>query len=138
MIGLSLGSPGKALFYLESAKALCSLASDFVVRSLRNDYTSLFEQLAENELTEVSEANGFLEVLSFLIADILRRQSGAPVRLPDTMAGLDMDAFPRVDADALEMALATVQETMERIASRRSAAMMCLQSLAIKLFEGYK
>ena len=138
VIGLSLGSPGKAFFYLESAKALCGLASDFVVKSLRNDYTSLFEQLAENDLTEVSEANGFLEVLSFLIADILRRQSGAPVRLPDTMAGLDMDAFPRVDADALEMALATVQETMERIASRRSAAMMCLQSLAIKLFEGYK
>ena len=138
VIGLSLGSPGKAFFYLESAKALCSLASDFVVKSLRNDYTGLFQQLAENELTEVSEANGFLEVLSFLIADILRRQSGAPVRLPDTMAGLDMDAFPRVDADALEMALATVQETMERIASRRSAAMMCLQSLAIKLFEGYK
>ena len=54
------------------------------------------------------------------------------------MAGMDMDAFPRVDADALEMALATVQETMERIASRRSTAMMCLQSLAIKLFEGYK
>ena len=79
-----------------------------------------------------------MEVLSFLIADILRKQSGAAVRLPDTMAGMDMDAFPRVDADALEMALATVQETMERIASRRSTAMMCLQSLAIKLFEGYK
>ncbi|MBR4916670.1 MAG: AAA family ATPase [Fibrobacter sp.] len=138
VIGLSLGSPGKAFFYLDNAKELCALASDFVVKSIRNDYSGLFEQLSEKDLTEVSEANGFLEVLSFLIADILRKQSGAAVRMPDTMASLDMEAYPRIDADALEMALATVQETMERIASRRSSTMMCLQSLAIKLFEGYK
>ena len=43
VIGLSLGSPGKAFFYLENAKALCGLASDFIVKSLKNDYSALFE-----------------------------------------------------------------------------------------------
>ena len=138
VIGLAVGSPGKALYYVEHARELCALASDFIVKSLRNDYSELFEALAKAGLDEVAEANGFLEVLSFLVSDIMRRESGAPLRLPDTMARLDMDAFPRIDATALEIALATVQETMSRIASRRTAPMMCLQSLAIKLFEGSK
>ena len=138
VVGLAIGSPGKALYYVEHARALCSLASEFVVRSIENDYTGLFGLLADASLDDVAEANGFLEVLSFLIADLLRRDSGAPVRLPDTLAGIDMDAFPLIDANALELALAAVQETMSRIASRRTAPMMCLQGLAIKLFEGYK
>ena len=138
VIGLALGSPGKALFYVDSARDLCGLAQDFVVKSIRNDYSALFMKLAEASLGEVAEANGFLEVLSFLIADILRRESGAEVRLPDTISQIDMSAYPRIDADALEMALASVQETMERVSSRRSGTMMCLQSLAFKLFEGYK
>ena len=138
VIGLALGSPGKAFFYVENARELCRLAQDFVVKSIRNDYSSLFAQLAEASLGEVAEANAFLEVLSFLIADILRKESGAEVRLSDTVSQMDMSAYPRIDADALEMALAAVQETMERVASRRSSSMMCLQSLSLKLFEGYK
>ena len=108
------------------------------MHSLRNEYIELFDRLDDESLTEVAEANGFLEVLSFLISDILRKESDAHLRLPNTMAQLDMDAFPRIDANALEIALATVQETMSRIASRRTLPMVCLQSLAIKLFEGSK
>jgi len=138
VVGLALGSPGKALYYVENASELCKLALDFIVKSIRNDYSTLFMELAEASLSEVAEANGFLEVLSFLIADMLRKDSGAPVRLPDTMAQVNLDAFPRIDADALEMALAAVQETMERVSSRRSTTQMCLQSLSLRLFEGYK
>ena len=138
VIGLALGSPGKALYYVDCAKDLCRLALDFVMKSIRGDYSSLFNQLAEASVGEVSEANGFLEILSFLIADILRRESGAPVRLPDTLSQIDLSAYPRIDADALEIALTAVQDTMERVASRRSTTMMCLQSLSLKLFEGYK
>ena len=60
------------------------------------------------------------------------------MRIPETTGRVHLDAFPQVDANALEKALATVQETMSRIASRRTSVGMCLQSLAIKLFEGYK
>jgi len=138
VIGLAEGSPGKALYYMDRAPALCKLAADFLVKSLRNEYTELFDRLEEESLDEVADANGFLEVLSFLISDIMRQQSGASLRLPDTMAQLDLSAFPRIDATALEIALATVQETMTRIASRRTSPTVCLQSLAIKLFEGSK
>ena len=79
-----------------------------------------------------------MEVLSFLLSDLLRKQAHAPLRLASTTGALDMDAFPRVDASALELALSAVQEMMTRIASRRSAPMVCLQSLSIKLFEGFK
>ena len=138
VIGLAEGSPGKALYYMDRAPVLCKLAADFLVKSLRNEYTELFDRLEEESLDEVADANGFLEVLSFLISDIMRQQSGASLRLPDTMAQLDLSAFPRIDATALEIALATVQETMTRIASRRTSPTVCLQSLAIKLFEGSK
>ena len=138
VIGLALGSPGKALYYMDCARDYCRLAQDFVIKSIRNDYSSLFMELGEASLGDVADANGFLEVLSFLIADLLRKDSGAEVRLPDTLSQMDLSAYPRIDADALELALATVQETIERVSSRRSGTMMCLQSLALKLFEGYK
>jgi len=80
----------------------------------------------------------FLEVLSFLISDLLRQQSGAKLRIPATTALVNIDAYPRVDASALDRALETVQETLSRVASRRTVPTMLLQSLSIKLFEGSK
>ena len=138
VVGLAVGSPGKALYYMNRAAGWCDLASEFVIRSLRNEYSEIFARLAEASLEDVSEANRFLEVLSFLLSDLLRKQSGAPLRLASTTNRIDMDAFPRVDANALELSLAAVQETMSRIASRRTPSMVCLQSLSIKLFEGFK
>ena len=138
VVGLAVGSPGKALYYMNRAAGWGDLASEFVIRSLRNEYSEIFARLAEASLEDVSEANRFLEVLSFLLSDLLRKQSGAPLRLASTTNRIDMDAFPRVDANALELSLAAVQETMSRIASRRTPSMVCLQSLSIKLFEGFK
>jgi DNA polymerase-3 subunit delta' len=138
VIGLAVGSPGKALYYAEHAKAWCKLASDFVVFSLRGSYTELFMQLKETSLDEAYDANRFLEVLSFLLADLLREQANAPLRMPETTTAVGLSNFPRVDATALELALVAVQETMSRIESRRVSASMCLQNLSLKLFEGYK
>lgn len=138
VIGLAMGSPGKAFYYMDRAAKWCTLASDFVVASLKNEYFEAFDMLENAELDDAAEANRFLEVLSFFISDILRKQFGAPVRLKDTTPGFDLEAFPRVDANALEGALAAVQETMSRIASRRVSVTVCLQSLAIRMFEGYK
>lgn len=138
VVGLSVGSPGKALYYAQHGSEWCKLASDFVRKSLQQDYTDLFFKLKDSTLDEAYEANRFLEVLSFLIADLLRAQAGAPLRLPQTTLNVGLENFPRVNATALELALVTVQETMSRIESRRVTASMCLQNLAIKLFEGYK
>ena len=137
-IGLAVGSPGMALYYAEHAKAWCSLAVDFVEKSLSQDYTDLFFKLEDAELEDPAIVNRFLEVLSFLIADLLRRESGAPLRIPDATESVNLERFPQVGASALELALVCVQETMSQIASRRMTAMMCLQNLSMKLFEGYK
>jgi DNA polymerase-3 subunit delta' len=138
VIGLAVGSPGKALYYAEHAKSWCKLASDFVIHSLRGNYTELFMQLKDTTLDEAYDANRFLEVLSFLLADLLREQAGARLRMPETTTAVGLSNYPRVDATALELALVAVQETMSRIESRRVSASMCLQNLSLKLFEGYK
>lgn len=138
VVGLSVGSPGKALYYVRHALSLCNLAVDFILHSLRGEYYELFEKLKEADLEEAAEANRFLEVLSFLISDLVRKRAHAPVRAPEAAGKINLEAFPRLDARILDMALATVQETMSRVASRRTMPVMLMQSLAIKLFEGAK
>lgn len=138
VVGLAVGSPGKALYYTQHARAWCQLAVDFVLHSLRNEYYELFEKLNESGIEDAAEANRFLEVLSFLISDLVRKKAGAAVRIPETTGMITLDAFPRLDSRALENGLLAVQETMSRVASRRTVPMMLLQSLAIKLFEGSK
>ena len=138
VVGLAVGSPGKALYYAEHGKKWCSLAVDFLVKSLLTDYADLFLQLKEVAIEDPYEANRFLEVLSFLLADLLRLKAGAPLRLPQTTCSVGIEKFPRIDATALELALVTVQETMSRVESRRISTMMGLQDLSLKIFEGYK
>jgi DNA polymerase-3 subunit delta' len=138
VVGLAVGSPGKALYYVEHGARWCAMAVDFLLMSLRGDYGDLFAALKEADFEDPLEANRFLDVLGYLISDLLRAKSGAPLRIPDTTGRVHLENFPRVNVDALEMALKDVQETMSRIATRRSTETMCLQALAIKLFEGYK
>ena len=138
IVGLAEGSPGKALYYAENGKGWLDLSVDFLQKSLKGDYTGLFLQLKVTTLEDPYMANRFLEVLSFLLADLLREQAGATLRMPETAHKVDMAQFPRIDATALELSLVTVQETMSRIESRRITPMMCLQTLSLKIFEGYK
>lgn len=138
VVGLAVGSPGKALYYVEHGKLWCGLAANFVTHSLRNEYYDIFAELGEAGIEDAAETNRFLEVLSFLISDLIREQAGASLRIPETTSLVNIDAYPQVNANALERALATVQETMSRVASRRTSPTMLLQSLAIKLFEGFK
>lgn len=138
VVGLAVGSPGMALFYAEHAKRWCPLAVDFIQKSLTQDYTELFMALDESGLEEPADVNRFLEVLSFLVTDLLRMQSGAPLRIPEATGSVGLERFPRIGSQALETALVSVQEMMSRIASRRMAAITCLQNLSMKLFEGFK
>ena len=128
----------ESLTDVEHGKKWCSLAVDFLVKSLLTDYADLFLQLKEVAIEDPYEANRFLEVLSFLLADLLRLKAGAPLRLPQTTCSVGIEKFPRIDATALELALVTVQETMSRVESRRISTMMGLQDLSLKIFEGYK
>lgn len=138
VVGLAVGSPGKALYYAQKSGVWCKLAAEFVRKSLLQDYTSIFMELKDADLDDAYEANRFLEVLSFLLADLIRLEAGAPLRLPETTAHVGIENFPRINATALELSLVAVQETMSRIESRRISATMSLQNLALKLFEGYK
>lgn len=138
VVGLAVGSPGMALFYAEHAKRWCPLTVDFIQKSLTQDYTELFMELEESGLEEPADVNRFLEVLSFLVTDLLRMQSGAPLRIPEATGSVGLERFPRIGSQALETALVSVQEMMSRIASRRMAAITCLQNLSMKLFEGFK
>lgn len=138
VIGLAVGSPGKALYYADHSAEWTRLAVEFVRLSLLQNYTDLFFKLDEAALDKAYEANRFLEVLSYLIADLLRLYGGAPLRLPESTANVGIENFPRVNATALELALVTVEETITRIESRRIGALMGLQSLSLKLFDGFK
>ena len=138
VVGLAVGSPGKALYYAEHGSAWCKFAAEFVQKSIRGDYTELFLQLKEMSLDDPYEANRFLEVLSFLLTDMLRAQAGAPLRLPETTQLVGISNYPRINATAIELALVAVQETMSRIDSRRISPSMSMQALSLKLFEGYK
>lgn len=138
VIGLAVGSPGKALYYADRIGAWSKFAVDFIRKSILQDYSSIFMTLKEGSLDDAYEANRFLEVVSFLIADLIRLEAGAPLRMPDATLQIGIENFPRINATALELSLVSVQETMSRIESRRITAVMALQNLALKLFEGYK
>ena len=73
-----------------------------------------------------------------MLADMARGMAGAPLRIADTTAKVDTSRYPQIDANAVDLALVDVQETMSRIASRRTSPRVCIQALAVKLFEGAK
>ena len=138
VVGVAQGSPGKALLYAPCMEAYGELAAKFVMGSLLKEYGKLFANLEEAELKDAAHANGFLEILSFLLVDLIRGFSHSQLRLPNVTGRVDLSAFPRVDVTALEKALEQVQESIARIESRRSPVDMVMQSLSIKLFEGYR
>ena len=64
--------------------------------------------------------------------------SGAPLRLAETTRQFKDKENTPLDLNAYTVALQSVQETMYRIGTRRTSALVCLQSLAIKLFDGFR
>lgn len=138
VLGLSQGSVGRAIYYASRATELQELALDFLNASLSGQYSDLFFSLDSEELKDPAIANLFLEVLSFLIADIIRDMSGASLRLVETTRKFQENNDIHLNLEAFSMALQSVQETMFRISTRRTTALVCLQSLAIKLFDEFR
>ncbi len=141
VLGLSLGSPGRAMFFAENAMHLTELAVTFVNKSLEGDFSFLLklvaEKVADKVVDDVNNVALFLDVLSFVLADIVRRQSGLSLRLPSAMEGVSERAL-NLTPVALNEALKTVQDTARMVASRSVNILVALQSLAIKLFDGYR
>ncbi|HHX14873.1 MAG TPA: AAA family ATPase [Fibrobacter sp.] len=138
LLGLAQGSVGRALYYEPRAQELQDLALEFLISSLSGDYSSLFFSMDKEDLKDPSTANLFLEVLSFLIADVIRGISGVPLRLPETTPKFNEACATLPDLEAFTFALNTVQDTIYRIAGRRTSSIVSLQSLAIKLFDGFR
>ncbi|NLG39805.1 MAG: DNA polymerase III subunit [Fibrobacter sp.] len=138
VLGLSQGSVGRAIYYASKATELQDLALEFLESSISGNYSDLFFNLDSEELKDPAVAILFLEVLSFLITDIVRDMSGAPLRLAETTRQFKDKENTPLDLNAYTVALQSVQETMYRIGTRRTSALVCLQSLAIKLFDGFR
>lgn len=138
VLGLSQGSVGRAIYYATRVSEFQSLALDFLKASLTGSYSDLFFSLDTEELKDPAIANLFLDVLSFLIADIIRDMSGASLRLPEMTRAFNEMYENNLDLEAYSFALQSVQETIYRIACRRTSSLVCLQSLAIKLFDGFR
>ncbi|MCF0223600.1 MAG: AAA family ATPase [Fibrobacter sp.] len=135
VIGIAEGSPGRAIYYAQNVNQWGEIAVDFIRKSLAQDYTGLYLQLKKSSLDDPDEARCFLEIMSFLIADMIRAQAGANLRMCQILSQsglLDLS----LDATALELALIDVQETISRIESRKMPSLMCLFNLSLKLFEG--
>ena len=142
-LGLSLGSPGRALFYEEHAEAFSELACFFIEKSWTKKYSELIfriqnEILATGLLPDAYSANLFLDVLNFLLTDILCKQNGNSLRLPDTTPQLSEFLFEELSPETIHEALKTVQETIQIISSRMVSVKVAVESLAIKLFDGYR
>lgn len=141
VLGLSLGSPGRAMFFEENAAAFTELAATFLSKSAEGDFSTLLRLVAngvaEKAIGDVNSASLFLDVLSFLITDIVRSQSSLSARLPEAFAMVSEKAKGMTPI-ALHEALKNVQETSKIVASRSVSVQVALQALAIKLFDGYR
>lgn len=141
VLGLALGSPGRAMFFEEHALQYTEFAAAFISMSIDGDFSALLRQVADNvaekTIGDVNSATLFLDVLSFLIADIERKQAGLHPRLPDTVVKLSEKSM-KLSPVALHEAMKTVQETSKIISSRSVSVLVALQSMAIKLFDGYR
>lgn len=141
VLGLSLGSPGRAMFFNEYAAKFTELSAVFICDSLAGEFSKILrlveEEVSNKTLGDVNGATLFLDVLSFLLTDILRKQAGLDVRLPETIGKLSERAL-ELSPVALHEALKNVQETSKIIAGRSVNVLVALQALAIKLFDGYR
>jgi DNA polymerase-3 subunit delta' len=138
VLGMALGSPGKAMYYALHESGHGSFALDFLRCSVEENYSELFFAMETEDLKDPDEACVMLHHLSFLIADVVRQLAGAPARAPQAASALKSLRLENWGATALQMALLTIEETIEKVVGRKNTPTVALQTLAIQLFEGYK
>lgn len=140
-LGLALGSPGRAMFFEARAERFCELAVKFVVRSFAGNFSDALwlvqEEVEGGDFQDSSSANLFLDVVSFLLADIGLKHAGLAPRLPEVSNSLPEGIFS-LSPSALHEALKAVQGTAAVISGRSTSVLVALESLAVRLFDGYR
>ncbi|MCK9181909.1 MAG: AAA family ATPase [Fibrobacteraceae bacterium] len=137
-LGMSLGSPGMAMYYGENLEANESLAFDFLRDSVEGNYSDLFFDLDASSLKDPDDASILLDFVAFLVSDALCIMAERLPRLPDRRETLEKLNLSRFGVTALEKALLSIQATSEKIIARKNSPIVALQALSIELFEGYK
>ena len=140
-LGMSLGSPGMAMYYNENIAENETLAFDFLKDSVEGNYSDLFFELDKTFPRGAAAADAavmMLDFLAFMVNDALRLLAREPVRLTERLESLDRLDLGRFGAEALEKAILEINSTVAKIAGRKNSAIVALQTLSIGLFEGYK
>ncbi len=138
-LGMSLGSPGMAMYYQENISENETLAMDFLRDSAEGNYSDLFLELDKAFPRGATDsAVMMLDFLEFLVDDALRIAFGEKARLQDMRQSVEALNLGRFGAEALEKAILEINRAKERISGRKNTVSMALQTLSIGLFEGYK
>ncbi len=140
-LGMSLGSPGMAMYYNESIAENETLAFEFLKDSVEGNYSDLFFELDKAFPRGAAAADAavmMLDFLAFMLNDALRLMAKEPVRLVDRRESLERLDLGRFGAEAIEKAILDANSTAAKIAGRKNSAIVALQTLSIGLFEGYK
>lgn len=137
VLGFSLGSLGRAIFFNEYIEDISELAASFVTLSFSKQYSDLFLSLQRTKKKiDLDTALLLLETISFLLVDITRAQVHLPLRLKETFSRIPQDLLEQINPSMVQSALRKIQDSSKIIAARSSSISMTLQALAIKLYEG--
>ena len=133
MLGMAMGSVGKALQSIE-----CNLpeaqarAVEFLGHCLDRQWSNAFAGVASWFEKDVDAALFFLDVLAIVVEDMLRRESGAPVRFP-ALVTTDQDFH--LGSEAVSRILAHVSNTVRRLEDRKGSVPVAMQTLALQIGE---
>ncbi|NLO22745.1 MAG: AAA family ATPase [Fibrobacter sp.] len=138
VLGLSLGSVGRAIYFAEILPKIQDLALEFLKESWLQNHSNLFFSLESADFKEASNAILFLELLGFLVNDLIRYISESPIRLSSLTLAFVEDLATLPSLEALSVALEAIHEASFKISTRRTGPLMVLQALSISIFDGYR
>jgi len=132
LLGMSMGSVGKAMQSLEmNLPEAQQRAVEFLQFVAAKKWSRLFRSMDAWFAKELEAALFFLEVLAMLVEDLLRRDSGAPVRFPSCL-DQGLKAFR---SDTTARILVAISQTVRRLEDRKGTVSVALQALALQFGE---
>lgn len=132
LLGLSMGSVGKVLQCLEMDLVTTQKrAVEFLELLAERQWSRLFRAMDSWLGKDMSQALFFLEVLSVLVEDLSRAQSGAPVRFPSCFP----TSLASMTGDVVARHVLLLSQTTNRIVDRKGSVSVCLQTMALQMGE---
>jgi DNA polymerase-3 subunit delta' len=127
-----MGSVGKAMQSQEMNLAEAqSRAVEFLQLIMEKKWSKLFRAMDAWFSKELESALFFLDVLAMLVEDLLRKESGAPVRFP-SCHNQGLVAFR---SDTTSRILVAISQTVRRLEDRKGTVSVALQALALQFGE---